>query len=303
MKKIIGKSCGIAAVLVVLYWFELTYMSEFFQVFHIAGSVICECILALTGIFIFWLFRGKMKQIFPFHMPKFWQTLGTLLLWAGAYSITMIITVSISYLFPKEMMEAGSGVQSVIEEVPFFTAMIAVAVTPAICEEIAFRGALYSCFRWMKKRWIGVIIVSLIFGAFHGSVWRMIPTTILGMLMGYLLMKTENMCYNILFHMVNNAVPVIMMNVLKVITNQFGEEMSGASQTPEISLAVIGGYLILGCMSPLLLYLGNICLHYKLPGKEEKKIEKKKLICVGVSAISLIFAGLSCLICSMLWNL
>ena len=106
------------------------------------------------------------------------------------------------------------GRTGVMEEYRYNLVLLVVAVTPAICEEIAFRGALLTCFRGKRSKWTGIIIVGLFFGACHGSVWRMVPTAILGLVMGYVLFETENIFYCMLIHFTNNAFSVILTNAL-----------------------------------------------------------------------------------------
>ena len=86
--------------------------------------------------------------------------------------------------FPDQMLNASNGVDELMSATPMWIDLLVVAVTPAICEEIAFRGALLTCFRGTRSKWTGIIIVGLFFGACHGSVWRMVPTAILDLLWG-----------------------------------------------------------------------------------------------------------------------
>lgn len=62
------------------------------------------------------------------------------------------------------------------------------------------------------------MLTGCIFGAFHGSIWRFLPTAILGMAMAYLLTETGNMVYNMLFHAVNNLLPLVLLFGLQWVT-------------------------------------------------------------------------------------
>ncbi|MEI3218592.1 MAG: hypothetical protein V8S08_01875 [Lachnoclostridium sp.] len=90
----------------------------------------------------------------------------------------------------------------------------------------------------------------------------MIPTMLLGIAMGYLLFETENMIYNMLFHLVNNAFPILLLATMNGIMGLAGEDFSGmmesSSQMAEVPLASVGVYIIYGGAVPFLLYLGNI---------------------------------------------
>ena len=52
------------------------------------------------------------------------------------------------FFLPDQMLNASNGVDELMSATPMWIDLLVVAVTPAICEEIAFRGALLTCFAW-----------------------------------------------------------------------------------------------------------------------------------------------------------
>ena len=54
------------------------------------------------------------------------------------------------------------------------------AISPAICEEILFRGALQGELEPQRRPWRTVLIVGFFFGLFHLSVHRLVPTALVG---------------------------------------------------------------------------------------------------------------------------
>lgn len=283
----------VAVVLTILYVAEIFWLSDILgSGLGLAGTVLHEVVLALIGIVIFLLMRGKLKVIFPFKKPEFKKLAGTIVLWLGAYIGTMVITMIIAYFFPEEMMGASQDIQGVIMETPFWISILVIAVTPAICEEIAFRGALLSCFRGIRNRWVGIVIVAVIFGACHGSVWRLVPTMLLGIAMGYLLFETENMMYPMLFHFINNAVPVIMLALMSAFTGLAGSQeamdMAMSMAGTEVPFASVAAYIMYGGAAPLLIYVGNHLIHRGQEGYDNGLFprEKRKTLAVLI-AVSL----------------
>lgn len=288
-----------ALLLAVLYIGDIFFLSGILgQYLGIAGTVVHEMILAGMGVAVFLIFRGKMKVIFPFKKPQWAKTFGTIVLWMGTYLFTLLVTLAVTFFFPEQVMGAGEGVNYLVNNISVVLGILIVALVPAICEEIAFRGALLSCFRGAKNKWIGVIIVSLFFGACHGSIWRMIPTAMLGVAMGYILLETENMFYNILFHFINNAVPVLMIGAMTALVNLFGGEdawetigSAEAAEAARLPLASVGIYMMLAGGAPLLIYIGRHLLHLGRPGYDrglfppEKKKTMAWMIGLGVGAM------------------
>src|SRR5690606_39241787 len=55
-----------------------------------------------------------------------------------------------------------------------------------------------------------IIIVGILFGLFHMSIYRLIPTTVLGILISYIVLSTGSIYNGIVFHLVNNGTAVIL---------------------------------------------------------------------------------------------
>jgi membrane protease YdiL (CAAX protease family) len=90
---------------------------------------------------------------------------------------------------------------------------LAICIAPAIIEEIFFRGCLQQLFaNWLRKnQWIGIIIVAIIFSAFHGQLNAFLPRFFLGLLLGIIYHFTSNLWITILVHFLNNFMTILMM--------------------------------------------------------------------------------------------
>ena len=298
----------VALLLAALYIGDIFFLSNILgQYLGIAGTVVHEVILAGMGVGVFLIFKGKLKVIFPFKKPQWSKIAGTFVLWLGAYRFTELVTLIVAFFFPNEVMGASEGVNYLVNNISVLLGMLIVALTPAIFEEIAFRGALLSCFRGAKSKWTGIIIVSLFFGACHGSIWRMIPTAMLGVAMGYILLETENMIYNMLFHFINNAVPVLLLGAMSVLDELLGgEDIWEMAQSMESSgdmrlpLLSVGMYMMQAGGAPLLIYIGRYLLHRGQPGYDKGLFppgKKKTLtVMVGIGMAAMFFGFMLILI-------
>lgn len=257
-----------AVILAVLIVAEIFILSGILgYLFGTAGVVLHEIVLALIGVLMILIMRGRMKTAFPFRKLKWSGIFGSLILWGGILLLTSVVTLTMAYFFPDQMLNASNGVEELMSATPMWIDLLVVAVTPAICEEIAFRGALLTCFRGTRSKWTGIIIVGLFFGACHGSVWRMVPTAILGLVMGYVLFETENIFYCMLIHFTNNAFSVILTNALVWLERLQGTGAQAVDvATDRLPLASVGIYMIFATIAPLLLYIGDYLIHRGQPG-------------------------------------
>lgn len=92
---------------------------------------------------------------------------------------------------------------------PLWQALLLVAVTPAICEEMVFRGFLQSGFRRLGQ-WPAILAAAFLFGLAHSSIYRLMPTFFLGILFGYAVWRTGSITIGILCHALNNGLMVTL---------------------------------------------------------------------------------------------
>lgn len=85
-----------------------------------------------------------------------------------------------------------------------------VALVPAICEEVMYRGFLLNI---LKRGWgiVAAIIVSgFVFGLYHIRFTQLIPLSGLGMLLGYIAWKADSIFPAMAAHFTNNAIGILL---------------------------------------------------------------------------------------------
>ncbi|MBT9583121.1 CPBP family intramembrane metalloprotease [bacterium] len=87
-----------------------------------------------------------------------------------------------------------------------------IAVSPAICEEIAFRGCFLHALQRPVDRvfpsWRTCLLVGLGFGIFHFSLQRLLPTAVIGTILSFVALRTQSLWPCMLLHFVNNGLAV-----------------------------------------------------------------------------------------------
>ena len=87
--------------------------------------------------------------------------------------------------------------------------LFTIAVLPAILEEMVFRGCVLRLLR-PYGNWFAIIVSAATFGLMHGNL-RQIPfAVIVGMVLGWLYVITDNIWIPISVHFINNATSVSM---------------------------------------------------------------------------------------------
>jgi sodium transport system permease protein len=107
------------------------------------------------------------------------------------------------------LKEALSGL---FQEPPeFWKMLIVIAIVPAICEELAFRGFILSGLRHMGHKWRAIIVASLFFAITHSIFQQSIGAFVLGLIIGYVAVQTGSILPGMLFHMTHNSLVVASM--------------------------------------------------------------------------------------------
>ncbi len=93
----------------------------------------------------------------------------------------------------------------------FFDALlivIVVAITPAICEEVFFRGFVQKSFEQKLKPYWAALITALFFGLYHFNPYGLIPLIALGFFLGWSAYTTNSIFIPMILHFINNFTAV-----------------------------------------------------------------------------------------------
>ncbi|MBO4459721.1 MAG: CPBP family intramembrane metalloprotease [Clostridiales bacterium] len=233
------------AVLMALFLTVCVYMQTNWGM---TGLVLTEVLFLLLAIGFCLIRKVKIREMFPIKKFSAREFFGSLLLIISGQNFVVILTMLVGMLFPSWMEETGEMTRFLYSGNPVLAFLI-VAVTPAICEEAIHRGAILSCFRSIKKDWLIVLIMGLIFGINHMSPLRFLGTAILGGILSFVVVKRNNIILSMLMHFANNAVSALA----GIYTAKMNISVNvSQSLTPQ----VLGMYLIAGVTAPILFVLG-----------------------------------------------
>jgi membrane protease YdiL (CAAX protease family) len=99
--------------------------------------------------------------------------------------------------------------------------LIVVALVPAFCEEIFFRGAVQRVLIHLTKSpWAGIIITGVLFSAMHFQFLGFLPRAVLGIVLGVLYWYSGSLWTSIIAHFVINAVQVIAVSYMPKYVNE-----------------------------------------------------------------------------------
>jgi membrane protease YdiL (CAAX protease family) len=118
------------------------------------------------------------------------------------------------------------------EVVPF---LLAFALLPAVCEELAFRGFLLNGLLKRFRQRTAILLCSFLFALFHMNVFQFLPTFFLGVVLGLLTVRSKSVLPAMFFHLLYNAVLLLSVEIKKHLdpgdVATFGPYVMGTSFT------------------------------------------------------------------------
>ena len=153
-----------------------------------------------------WKYRLNVREAWALRPVNPLAWLGVLLaVPSGLIVATGVFRLAdLIFPVPQRVLEQF-GNEIMPKDVPHWQLFLFIAVLPAICEEIAFRGTLLYGLR-RKLRPVGLVLtVGIIFGLFHVALFRILPTAFLGVILTTMALLTGSIFPGMVAHAANNA--------------------------------------------------------------------------------------------------
>ena len=109
----------------------------------------------------------------------------------------------------------------------------ALALTPAICEELLFRGFILGRFLETGQPGQSLMMSSLMFGLFHRSLPALLPTTLAGVMLAFVVWRTGSLYCGILMHALVNTWAILVVNT------RLGEFLPWTRQPSQVPIALL----------------------------------------------------------------
>jgi sodium transport system permease protein len=182
-----------------------------------AGVMLTQWLfLAVPALLLVRLGRFSARETLALRLPDGRSTAAAVLIIAGGIPIGWLIGWLQGFVLemPVEFLEALRQFVTADSPGRLLWLLLVAAVTPAICEELAFRGVVLHGFGARGGMWVAVLGSALIFGAFHLStetVIRFLPTAWLGLLLGYVVWHSRSIFTGMLMHLLNNGLVIVLL--------------------------------------------------------------------------------------------
>lgn len=134
---------------------------------------------------------------------------------SASYSVATSILVELAHAvwpIPEMMLRMMVDLMHTNSIPEFAGVVFVVAVTPAIAEELLFRGILQPALIRRIGPSAGIVVTAFIFSFFHLNPWIFLPLFIVGTFLGYVAYKTGTFWASAFAHFGTNLLAIIEMN-------------------------------------------------------------------------------------------
>lgn len=115
-------------------------------------------------------------------------------------------------------------------------AIASMALVPALCEEVCFRGALLPLLRRKTGSWHAAVIVSAaVFSLAHMDLTAFLARTVLGVVLGVTFVATKSLLAPVLLHFCNNLMVVIALSQ----SADKVKDLTAPAELPELPVTIL----------------------------------------------------------------
>lgn len=210
------------------------------------------CLFLLIPLLFAWLGGVNLKSGFRWYLPRPLACVGAVLLgftlWPIAYEIEIFALTDfrieiLTRLFDSMKLE--------LELVPLWIKLVSLAVLPAVCEELFFRGYLLSGLlnRFSSTR--AIFLSAFLFALFHVVVRdslfieRFFPSFFMGVCLGYVNVLSRSVIPGIVLHMLHNGLLITFANFQEYFS-QWEMNLQNQKHLPLVWLMISLGFVVLG---------------------------------------------------------
>jgi len=165
----------------------------------------------LIGVPIIWLMivdGMSVSEVFRFLRLKRENIDKALLFGLVAFVVIFLLHVFMVAIITLSGIKLENPIGKEIISKISIPSMLIMFSSQSMGEEVFFRGFFMRKFEQKTDTWIAIVIVSILFGLAHlgyGEVYQIIMPIAMGLILGYLVVKTDNLFSSITAHVLFNV--------------------------------------------------------------------------------------------------
>jgi len=157
---------------------------------------------------IYW--KVNVKETFALRLPSLRYAGAAVLIgvaaWIPAHEINVLLIQLVG--LPEALAKNFELIDKAVTQMPLGKALLLLAVVPALCEELLFRGMLLSGLASASRKWTAILVSAAIFGMFHFILFRFPVTAALGVVLALLCWNARSILPAMIAHLLHNGLSI-----------------------------------------------------------------------------------------------
>lgn len=170
------------------------------------GMILAPCLIMATFM------TASIRKALRIESVRPLDVCFSLVLGFTLHPAYMLLAAAIQHEFRlgADTKELLIYVDSLISIAPLWSVIVTLAVIPAICEELAFRGFIFGGLIRQNGILRAILVSSLFFGLSHGVLQQSIGASVMGLILGLIAWRTGGVVCGIVLHMTHNSLTMIV---------------------------------------------------------------------------------------------
>lgn len=162
-----------------------------------------------------WHGRVDPPTGFALRVPHVGSLLAALLLGGSLWTMAHELVVLTQHLglvtLELEQFDKARAMLDQLRTIPLPIVLLTLAVVPAVCEELFFRGYLFAAFSRTAEPRTAIVSSAIVFGLFHVvvtdalAIERLLPSTLLGLVLAWMRFRSGSIFPGMLLHASHNG--------------------------------------------------------------------------------------------------
>jgi sodium transport system permease protein len=204
--------CGVLILMLRFFVSGFASQPHDFKAFALQEIVLELAAVAFPALLMAIMLTSSPRQTLLLRLPRWTAIVASLVLVVALHPVVTALQTAVARLYPiaPEVQGPLENLSRVISAAPLWQLLLLLALLPAVCEELAFRGFILSGFRHLGYRWRAIAFSAVFFGLTHGILQQSLLACFVGVVIGVLAVQTGSLLPGVLFHLVHNALPLAL---------------------------------------------------------------------------------------------
>ncbi len=224
--------CGVMILVLRFFMGLVIPQPQSFDMLARTTLVLHIAVVATPALLMTVMLTRNIQQTLLLRRPPLATVPAVVLLALFVSPVVQLLSHYVNQLYPidKRLAETFGHL---LDGAPLGWLLLVLAVSPAICEEVAYRGFILSGLRHLGSKWRAILFSSVLFGITHSVLQQSILASLTGILIGYIAVQTGSLLPGIVYHLAHNSLPLLMSKLDSTTIEHYpwlallGEQTSG----------------------------------------------------------------------------